>query len=884
MAATSESRYASPAQARTRASRAAPTATTRARQPRQSGARSSGAASGRSARAGTSVPERGPRLWRWWMRQPVAARRAFRGLLQTGLAGAGFAALLARPVPGLLGEIGGALHGLAGWGAYAFVALLLAWGVALFGTGITKRPPLSRLQLLGACAEVFALLATVRVFFGGEAGGWVAGILAQPLLALPPLGARALAVLVPLVLVMPLTRMGPVAFARSLASLTPDRASHASTTKQTDEDKATTVATPSPGAASHAAETATGNTSGPATRGRTPPPAGTILRYVESTPQQANPRTGPHTGPQTGPHTSPQPPTPRKLLPAPATLPRTTADDTPTLADSWGAQQGWPTAGTGDVTWQLPPLDLFDAPTKAAHVDQQALRGVAARLDAALRRVGIDAWVPREEAMLGPSLLTFVLHPPFHLGHDQAGRWLDRVLQRREALLTALGIPEAQVTLPPTPSATRATGQPLATGPRSVPHPPAASIWVQVPHAEARGVSLHEVITAPSSEHVHSPLLLPLGRTTTGDARSIDLAQCAHLLVGGAAETGKSTLLQSLLAGALAQATPRQVALALADPTQRTLGEFEGLPHLLAPVATTPAEVLALIESAQAEAERRERLLASLGATSLASYTALDAGKSAQPPLPQVLLVLDAVEAWDAGTQRAIAARMLRLAGIGRLTGISLVLAGRVPEAGHLLQALEGVHAARVAFATDSAADARLLLGIGGAESLTREGDLLYLPLHAGTVEHVHAACVTADEVRRLTRYWKRQAALAASEDATTIPGLYDPADDETVMLAASGPDHALEQRRGWQADARTAILDTPTSLPPLPGRQPFGVAARMQGDAPGDTAREAPGGLPFAAIAHMMRALVAHSDEDGTDTWGDGRGRGARGRTVEEE
>lgn len=814
------------------------------------------------AGAGTTLAVHvGPRPWRWWMRQPVHARRAFRGLVQIGLAVLGYGALLARPQAGALGALGGMLYAVAGWGAYPLLALLLAWGVALVGVGLTRRAPLSRLQLVGAVAETLALLLAVRVVVGHGAGGWLAGVLAHPVAGLPPLVARILVIALALVLLIPLARVGPRTASRAAARLvTRSSAPKAQPQSPTDAPPSTALPTEQPAARSP-------NGSQPERP----------LRYVESTPPTTR---------------EPSAPPPRALLAAPATTPPTdlTAtptriiETTPTTPGTFTTGQGWPTAGRTDVPWQAPPLDLFDAPATRVQIDQQALLALAARLDAALRRAGIDAWVPREDMLVGPALLTFVLIPPPHMRREWAGEWLDHVLQRRAALLAALGIPEARVTLPPADlDATHESPPDL--------HPDihtdssldssdmhaGARVWVQVPHASARRISLHEVVTARTIASADSLLALPLGRATTGEARGVDLAQSAHLVIGGGPRTGKSTLVQTLLAGMLARATPRNLALALADPTRRALGEFEGLPHLLAPVAITPAALLSLLDTALTEADRRERLLVDRGATSFAAYRARCQGRADPSPLPYIVLVLDAVEAWDAPTQRALAHRVTRLAGIGRLTGISLILAGQTPAATPLFRALEGMLAARVAFAIDSATDSRGILGIGGAEDLTRAGDLLSLPVATGTVERIHAARVSDEELHRLTRFWKRQAALAASEDATTIPGLYSAPEDATILLADA---------RGQQVASSTPIsdsahdrdsFDTPLALPPLPGRQPWGALSRMEGDAsphlPPNTnyTTNTLGGMPLAMVAQMMRALVARSEQesDDTDTFG---------------
>lgn len=730
------------------------------------------------------------RVLRWWLRQPIHARRAFRGLLTTGVASVGYAGLLARPSPGALGTAGRLVYAFAGWGAYPLLALLLAWGIALLGTGITRQMPLSRVRLASAFAEWVALLAAVRLFWGG--GGWLAGILTRPIASLPIVAARAGVVLVVLLVLFPLLGLTPPTLVTGITRLGTRRRLEKKRAQATSANQA-------------------------------------AVPHVTITPTPAHASARPSRASTIG--------TPPLLLPA----------ATRAGGPGWG---GHP-SGRADLAWQLPPLDLFDAPERRVTVDQQTLLSMTQRLDQALRRSGIAAQVQRTATQVGPSVLTFVLRSPRPQARDREANWVAYVLQRRDALTNALAIPGARVGLPSR----------LATA-RIAEASTLAEVWVEVPHPAAHAISLHEVLTEPALARTTAPLMLPLGRTTTGEARALDLRQSPHLLIGGRAGSGKSTELLSLLTVALARATPHQVALALADPTQRTLLDFEGLPHLLAPIATTSAETLALLDTALAEAQRRERLLVATGAPSFAAYAAMVRGKAGEAALPWIVLALDAVERWDAEVQRALASRIFRLASLGRLTGVSLLIAGELPAAASLFQALEGVLAARLALPVASAADARLVLGASGAEHLERPGDLLYLPVATGMVERLHAARVTPRELHRLTRYWQRQAAAFMERDASRVY-LSDHLRDEPTL--------SLDQR---------SVVSQPqhfATLPPLPGRQSepalgWGRMGLANIEGPhGQIAQNAPGGLPLAMMAAMMRSLTAQGDDDSDN--GDGFG-----------
>ena len=68
------------------------------------------------------------------------------------------------------------------------------------------------------------------------------------------------------------------------------------------------------------------------------------------------------------------------------------------------------------------------------------------------------------------------------------------------------------------------------------------------------------------------------------------------------------------------RATPDQLRLLLVDPKRVEMGQYNDLPHLLAPVVVDPKKAAGMLAWAVKEMERRYDILAESGARDITSY------------------------------------------------------------------------------------------------------------------------------------------------------------------------------------------------------------------------------------------------------------------------
>jgi|GEM_PF-6875390 len=377
----------------------------------------------------------------------------------------------------------------------------------------------------------------------------------------------------------------------------------------------------------------------------------------------------------------------------------------------------------------LPSFELLDPPTPPSidpKTQEQRSRQLAQTIDETLNQFGIQARVVSWAR--GPSVTRFELEPA-------PGEKISRIANLANDLARALAAGSVRI---------------------EAPIPGKSVIGLEVPNAERELVRFSEALKSPSFSKSNDRLPLILGKSIDGEIWVRDLARMPHLLIAGSTGAGKSVAINTLLASLLFRFLPQDLRLLLIDPKMVELTPYEGIPHLIRPVVTNPADAAGVLQGAVAHMERRYKLMSQAGARHLDQFNE-QLRAAGEPILPYLIIVIDELADLMITAPKEVEQAILRLAQMARATGMHLILATQRPSVDILTSLIKVNIPARMAFAVASGFDSRTILDTIGAERLIGQGDLLFYQPGLPKPVRLQGPFLSEDEVRRLSAFLREQ-------------------------------------------------------------------------------------------------------------------------------
>jgi DNA segregation ATPase FtsK/SpoIIIE, S-DNA-T family len=416
-----------------------------------------------------------------------------------------------------------------------------------------------------------------------------------------------------------------------------------------------------------------------------------------------------------------------------------------------------------DVDYRMPRPSFLKRSNGAQRVDTKGIERVGAQLTEALSHFNVEARVIG--TVTGPHVTRYELRLA-------PGTKMSKVAQLKDDLAYALAAEQVRILAP---------------------IPGKQAVGVEVPNRVRKMVHLGDVFQeAPKG---WSPLSVWLGKDIAGKAIGTDLAKQPHILIAGTTGSGKSGCVNAMLSSVLLRSDPNEVRMVLVDPKRVELNHYEGIPHLLTPVVTSPRLAANVLGNLIKEMEERYGVMSRAKTRSLVELNRVRL-REGERPLPYILCVIDELADLMMVAPADVEDSIIRLAQKSRAVGIHLVLATQRPSADVITGMIKANVPARIAFAVSSQTDSRVILDQNGAESLLGQGDMLFRPAGESRSARIQGAFITEEEIERLTEHWRRQGepelqeelleAIEPEEDGDGGEGDFDPDQDDLLADAVA--------------------------------------------------------------------------------------------------
>ena len=280
-----------------------------------------------------------------------------------------------------------------------------------------------------------------------------------------------------------------------------------------------------------------------------------------------------------------------------------------------------------------------------------------------------------------------------------------------------------------------------------------SAIGIEVPNKNRSTVYLRNMIEAKEFAENTTPLFCCLGDDVAGTPVYFSIPKMPHLLVAGATNSGKSVCINCIVMSILYKMRPDEVRLVMIDPKKVEFAPYQGIPHLLAPIITTPKDASGALQAAVNEMESRFDRIADVGARNIDGYNKIAAGDAGLEPMSRIVIIIDELADLMMVAKNEVEDSICRLLQKARAAGIYLIIGTQRPSVDVITGLLKANIPSRIACTVASVVDSKTILDRGGAEKLLGKGDMLFNPTGAKEPIRVQGAFLSDGEVEKICEF-----------------------------------------------------------------------------------------------------------------------------------
>ncbi len=423
--------------------------------------------------------------------------------------------------------------------------------------------------------------------------------------------------------------------------------------------------------------------------------------------------------------------------------------------------------------WHLPPVEYLASPPKGG-VSTTEIKATSDLIEETLAEHGVSVSV--DQVRVGPTVTMYGLKPGWKGGGSKSKTpaqrvRVDTILNREKDIALALSSPNIRF--------------------ESV-VPGSSFVGIEVPNAKPTPVNLRTVMDSPEWTEFagDAALPVPLGMGSGGDPVMADFTKMPHTLVAGATGSGKSVCMNTIVTGLLLTRTPLELRMVMIDPKRVELTPYQGIPHLYTPVIVEPERAVKALKALVKEMMDRFSTLEAAGVKNIISYN-----QKSNFNMPYLLILVDELADLMLTSSNEVEQLLVRLAQLGRATGVHLVVATQRPSVDVVTGLIKANFPSRISFAVGSQVDSRTILDATGADRLLGKGDMLYKPIDLSQPVRVQGAFLAEEEIETVVDFWKKVGSPPmpqldvdgdGDDESISIPGLADDSGDALFMQASS--------------------------------------------------------------------------------------------------